>query len=496
MSADLSHFKFNVWSSDEIACYSVAEITETKTFDGPGCLYDERMGLTESSKLEQCLTCRQKKDTCPGHFGHIRLAVPILHPMLMEEILTFLRAICFHCHLPIFKQEHLRMLRIARKRGNYKAISQLAKKHPFCANCMCNQPTYTLIEGKINYYYKDKSDKIELSTDEIDKIFGSLKQKDLKVLGISEDIHPCHMILKVIPVCPPCARPNVVIDEQKCEDDITLKYSEIIKCNKQIIKEQNPAKQKVLTNMLEFHVATLFDNSKGKARQINGRPLKGIRERINGKSGRIRNNLMGKRNDFCARTVIGADPTLMLNEVGFPQEFAEKLTIPETVNKINYPYMLELIRQNKVNRIIRGEKKFNWSTLQKKDKYEKLPSDQVYSNGKWIPIERWELMNKRPFKLVKGQKVLRGFYEIIEGTEDDTPPQFDLQLGDVVERQLRNGDRVILNRQPTLHKGSMLCPKIKILKGRTLRLPISICSAYNADFDGDMFFLSPTVGCL
>jgi DNA-directed RNA polymerase beta' subunit len=379
------------------------------------------------------------------------------------------------------------MLRIARKKGNYKIISQLAKKHPFCANCMCNQPTYTLIDGKVNYFYKDKADKIELSTREIDDIFGSLKQKDLKVLGVTEDIHPCNMILKAIPVCPPCARPNVVIDDQKCEDDITLKYSEILKCNKAIEKEENPAKRKAFINILEFHVSTLFDNSKGKARQINGRPLKGIRERINGKSGRIRNNLMGKRNDFCARTVIGADPTLMLNEVGFPQEFAEKLTIPEVVNRINYDHLMELIRQNKVNRIIRGEKKFNLSTLQKKDKYEKVPSDMVYTpDGYYIYIERWEALNKKPFKLVKGTKIVRADGEVLEGTEDDCPPSFDLQLGDIVERQLRDGDRVILNRQPTLHKGSMLCPKIKILKGRTLRLPISICSAYNADFDGDM----------
>jgi len=481
-SSELTFFKFNVWSAEEIISNSVCEITETKTFYGPGCLYDERMGLTEDSKLEQCVTCRQKKDTCPGHFGHIRLSTPILHPMLLEEIVTFLRVICFHCKLPIFKQEHLRLMRIARKKGNYKVISQLAKKHPLCANCMCNQPTYTLIEGKINYFYKDKAEKIELTTQEIDDIFGSLKQKDLKVLGITQDIHPCNMILKAIPVCPPCARPNVVIEEQKCEDDITLKYSEILKCNRSIDKEANAAKKKSMVNALEFHVSTLFDNSKGKARQINGRPLKGIRERINGKSGRIRNNLMGKRNDFCARTVIGADPTLMLNEVGFPQEFAEKLTIPEVVNKINYQPMMDLIHQGKVNRVIRGEKKFNLTTLQKKDKYEKSSEDWVYTpSGLWVPMERWELMNKKVYQFVKGVKIMKSTGEIIEGTEEESKPHFDLQLGDTVERQLKNGDRVILNRQPTLHKGSMLCPKIRILKGRTLRLPISICSAYNAD---------------
>jgi DNA-directed RNA polymerase beta' subunit len=499
--SDLNHYKFNIASSEEISSYSVAEIKETKTLFGEGCVYDERMGLSENSNTKTCATCKQPFITCPGHFGHIRLNSPILHPMLLEEIVSFMRVVCIECFHPILHSDHLRMLRLNRKRGNYKIISQLAKKYPICVHCMHNQPTYVITEGKIYYFYKDKTNRIEMSVKEIDEMFNNLRSTDLKVLGITKDVHPCNMIIKCIPVCPPCTRPYVSMDGRIYDDDITLKYIEIIKCNRAIEKEKAESKRKILINSLEFHVNTLFDNSKGKARQINGRPLKGIRERINGKSGRIRNNLMGKRNDFCGRTVIGADPSLALNEVGFPEEFATNLTIPEYVNKLNYHHLSDLILKGKANYVIRGDKTFNLKYAVSQKKYEWQPLDSVLMErhtpipGQKEPAVSWyweyvdnvEMIRRRPFKIKPTDRIMRANGEVFEGFEEEVIRPFDLKLGDIVERQLKDGDRVILNRQPTLHKGSMLCPKIKILKGRTLRLPISICSAYNADFDGDMF---------
>lgn len=500
---ELTYYKFNVMSSDEISRYSVAEIKETKTLFGDGCVYDERMGLCENSSSKTCLTCRQPFSTCPGHFGHIKLCHPILHPMLFEDLITFLRVVCIDCHHPILGADHLRLLRRNRKKGNYKIISQLSKKFPICVHCMHNQPTYVLNEGKIYYFYKDKSNRIELSTVEIDTMLSNLKSSDLKTLGIFKDVHPCNMVMKAVPVCPPCTRPYVSMDGHIYDDDITLKYIEIIKANRAIEKEKADSKRKSLVSVLEFHVATLFDNSKGKARQINGRPLKGIRERINGKSGRIRNNLMGKRNDFCGRTVIGADPSLCLNEVGFPEEFATNLTIPENVNKLNYNHLYDLIKKGKANYVIRGEKTFNLKYGVNQKRYERSPLDKIlmanfsYPNGDttkeplttwyWEFVDNVEIIKRKPFKIKPTDRIWKETGEIVEGFSEEVDKHFDLKLGDIVERQLRDGDRVILNRQPTLHKGSMLCPKIKILKGRTLRLPISICSAYNADFDGDIF---------
>jgi DNA-directed RNA polymerase beta' subunit len=491
----ISQFQFNISSCEEIIGLSVCEVKESKSLFGEGCIYDERMGPIEQTKM--CVTCNQMYLTCPGHFGHIVLQEPVLHPMLLEEVVNYLRVLCIDCHLPILSSDHLRVMRCYQKKGNYKILSLLSKKYPICVRCKHNQPNYVITDSKIYYFYKTKLNRIELTTNDIYNKFRIITKQDMKLLGITERSHPVHMVLRALPVCPPATRPYVTMDNGICDDDLTSKYVEIVKVNRQLEKEKSESKRKMLVQMLEFHIATLFDNSKGKARQINGRPLKGIRERINGKNGRIRNNMMGKRVDFCGRTVIGADPTLQLNEVGFPQEFAANLTIPETVNKYNYDYLNNLVQIGKANYLIRGEKTFNLKFAMQQRGYEKQPYDRVerqytYTSpdGRKVTSSYWDYVSVietqmgKLFEPKHGEIILRHNGEFETYVEKEKKP-IELQYGDIIERQLRDGDRVLLNRQPTLHKGSIMAPKIKILPGRTLRLPISICSSYNADFDGD-----------
>jgi len=496
INKSINKFQFNILSAEEIISHSVVEITQTKTLFGEGCIYDERLGPVDNTKL--CLTCKQNYVNCQGHFGHIILQEPILHPMLLEDIVNFLRVLCIDCDLPILNESHLKILRMHNKKGNYKIMTILSKKYPICTNCHHNQPSYFINDSKINYFYKSKVNKVELNSKDIYQKFRKLKSSDMKLMGFTKKTHPLNMILRALPVCPPVTRPYVIMDTGICDDDLTSKYVDIIKCNKNIEKEKSESKRKMLIQTLEFHISTLFDNTKCKSRQINGRPLKGIRERINGKNGRIRNNMMGKRTDFCGRTVIGADPTLKLNEVGFPIEFAKNLTIPETVNALNINYLRQLIKDEKVNYIIRGEKMFNLKYAMQQKVYEKETYDRVLTcytytdeNGKkqksprWTYVEAIEIKYKKTFIPKPTDIILRNNGDILENFKPNVIKEIPLQIGDVVERQLKNGDRVLLNRQPTLHKGSILSPKIKILPGRTLRLPISICSSYNADFDGD-----------
>ena len=496
MLSEVNHYRFNIFSSEEIINYSVAEIKETKSLFGEGCIYDERMGPVDNAK--NCGTCQQNYMVCQGHFGHILLQEPILHPMLLEEIVNYLRILCIDCHQIILNMEHLKILRVYQKKGNFKMISILSKKFPICVYCKHNQPIYTIIEGKINYFYKLKTNKIELNSKDIYTIFKSISPRDTKLLGLTPASHPVNMVLRALPVCPPVTRPYVTMDTGICDDDLTSKYIDIIKCNKQLEKEKLESKRKMLIQSLEFHITTLFDNTKGKARQINGRPLKGIRERINGKNGRIRSNMMGKRTDFCGRTVIGADPTIKLNEVGFPMEFATNLTIPETVNKINMNVLQNLVKNGQANYVIRNDKTFNLKYALQQKSYEretydqlsvpytvKLESGEKKTGYRWQYIEAIETLTKKPFTPKPGDVILRRNGTIIDSFPIVEKKNFPLQLGDIVERHLKDGDRVLLNRQPTLHKGSILAPKIKILPGRTLRLPISICSSFNADFDGD-----------
>jgi DNA-directed RNA polymerase beta' subunit len=236
MLSEVSHYQFNIFSSEEIINYSVAEIKETKSLFGEGCIYDERMGPVDNTK--SCGTCQQNYMVCQGHFGHVLLQEPILHPMLLEEIVNYLRILCMDCHRVILSMDHLKILRVYQKKGNFKMISILAKKFPICVHCKHNQPMYTIIEGKINYFYKLKSNKIELSAKDIYTTFRSIIPTDTKLLGLSTNNHPMNMVLRALPVCPPVTRPYVTMDTGICDDDLTSKYIDIIKCNKQLEKEK------------------------------------------------------------------------------------------------------------------------------------------------------------------------------------------------------------------------------------------------------------------
>jgi DNA-directed RNA polymerase II subunit RPB1 len=175
--------------------------------------------------------------------------------------------------------------------------------------------------------------------------------------------------------------------------------------------------------------------SKTLLKKRSGMPGKCVMKRINGKKGRMRGNLMGKRVDFSARTVISPDAIMNLHEIGVPEEVALKLTFQETVNSINMHSLLK--------RVQNGAKRLDGA------------HSYTTSEGKQI---------------------------FLEGCPN--PKQVRLQLGWKVERYMQNGDPVIFNRQPTLRKKSMMCHLAKIMPGKTFRLNLSCTGPYNGDFDG------------
>ncbi|CAG2054450.1 unnamed protein product, partial [Timema podura] len=226
-------------------------------------------------------------------------------------------------------------------------------------------------------------------------------------------------------------------------DDLTHKLADIIKSNNELLRnEQAGAAAHVLSEnikMLQFHVATLIDNDMPglpRAMQKSGKPLKAIKARLKGKEGRIRGNLMGKRVDFSARTVITPDPNLRIDQVGVPRSIAQNMTFPEIVTPFNIDKMQELVRRG----------------------------NSQYPGAKYIVRDNGERIDLR-------------FH----------PKSSDLHLqcGYKVERHIRDGDLVIFNRQPTLHKMSMMGHRVKVLPWSTFRMNLSCTSPYNADFDGD-----------
>ena len=178
----------------------------------------------------------------------------------------------------------------------------------------------------------------------VKSLFEKISDEDINLIGLSSLwCRPEWLICSVLPVPPPCVRPSVKQDNsQRMDDDLTHKLVDIIKANNQLKRKiAENARIEVVndwTKLLQYHCATLVDNDipgLSQAAHRSGRALKSIRQRLKGKEGRIRNNLMGKRVDFSARSVITPDPNLDLDELGVPYKIAMNLTFPEKVSIFN-----------------------------------------------------------------------------------------------------------------------------------------------------------------
>lgn len=279
-------------------------------------------------------------------------------------------------------------------------------------------------------------------------ILRRISESDIRNMGLNSDYaRPEWMILTVLPVPPPPVRPSISMDGtgtgMRNEDDLTYKLGDIIRANgnvKQAIREGSPAHiASDFERLLQYHVATYMDNNIAgmpPAQQKSGRPIKAIRERLKGKEGRLRGNLMGKRVDFSARTVITGDANLSLDQVGVPRSIARTLTYPETVTPYNIGKLHQLVE-----------------------------------NGP----------NEHP-----GAKyVIRSDGTRIDLRHHKRAGAISLEYGWKVERHLMDDDYIIFNRQPSLHKESMMGHRVKVMPYSTFRLNLSVTSPYNADFDGD-----------
>jgi DNA-directed RNA polymerase beta' subunit len=534
-SDEIKNIQFGLLSAEEIINYSVALINESK-LSGEGSIYDSRMGVIQN--YNKCVTCKGTNQECPGHFGHIELTYPILHPLFINQIILYLNLFCSKCNkLCITETEYDKTIL-----SKYKQYTRSQKLSEYIQNTLkkclhCNHKGYYYIHDENNIYNENEK---KITTKQIKHIFDNITNKEMKMIGCTQKIHPSNLILTVLPVLPLCARPFVETPNGICDDDLTNKYVEIIKINNKLKLKQekiiNELKNDITYDIdkdfletlkhLEFHVKTLMDNSKGKARQINGRPIKCFRERLNGKNGLFRNNLSGKRVDFSARTVIGPDTTLKANEIAIPVSFSKKLTFPERVCSFNFSYLNNLIYENKVNYVIRdnGTKIYdinifkkpkifyvkNGFTLEKGDiilrnnkkifpeKYKQIKgvdiqlenTDCIVRNDKLIKnikitdenillnvnvddriLRNWSILNpnddyftfKENDKLIKTVNGKKEYYPIIISPERI----FQLKEGDIVERHLKDGDLVLFGRQPTLHKGSMIARNVKIINENT-----------------------------
>jgi len=493
---EINTVTFGVLSTEQILNMSVCKIDNPKLGSvdkagNVGTVYDPRMGTIENGK--DCETCHQNVWNCPGHPGHIELNEPIINPLFYKQVSSFLKCFCIKCFRFLFNKEQIYLSGLNRYKGNNRLdkIIEKLEKIDICSHCFHPQPyiKYSPTDNSISMVCKQKDkDKlvIVLTVEEIKKTFDNIIDEDMELLGFDPNmVHPKNYIMVVFPVLPQCCRPFVIADGNTCDDDLSNQIVEIIKANNHLADKDTSSKvdskhQKYLQS-LKFRISTFYNNSAGKAKHTtSGRPIRGLKERLTGKDGQIRTHLMGKRVDQSGRTVIGPDPTLKMGQLAVPVEMANILTIPVHITDFNLVMMTKLVNSGGANFVLKkgGSTRINLNNALFYSGTRLMHGDVI------IRGEQEIVVNNGNDKLQQGDLLKRNG-DFVKDLKYPGKKRYHLTIGDIVERKLKDGDIVLLNRQPTLHKASMMAQEVVIRPHKTLRMNLAICKPFNADFDGD-----------
>jgi len=447
---------FGVLSPKMIKKMASAKVVTPELYDKEGYpvdggLMDTRLGVIDPGL--KCRTCGSKLKECVGHFGYIELARPVIHVKYVNLVQVLLKCTCRECGkimLPKAKRDkYIDMIeKVRREKGLDKmrafvksAVIREMLDQNKCPNCKARQHKIT-IEKPTTFLENDK----RISPIDIRTRLEKIPDEDLPLFGMDPRyVRPDWLVLTVLPIPPVTMRPSITLESgERSEDDLTHKLGDIVRINQRLFENINAGAPEIiiedLWDLLQYHVTTFFDNDIAQlppARHRSGQPLKTITERIKSKEGRIRHNLAGKRTNFSARTVISPDPMIGLNEVGVPKIIAMKLTVPEMATEWNIDYLKKFVEK--------GPKQYPGANY------------VIRPDGK----------KKKITDEMKEQ--------ILE----------EIQPGYTVERHLMDGDIAIFNRQPSLHKMSMMSHEVRVLPAKTFRLNPAVCAPYNADFDGD-----------
>jgi DNA-directed RNA polymerase subunit A' len=504
---------------------SATKIITADTYDDDGYpidmgLMDPRLGVIDPGL--ECRTCGQHSGSCNGHFGHIELAAPVIHVGFTKLIRRLLRSTCRECGRLALTEEEQNEYRDNLERTRelsddvndvLKAAVRQARKASQCPHCGAKQhdikhekpTTYYEVQdvlagdyseriaeamqpdeedeagtspeeladkagidvGRINDILSgefrprregrkaiEKALSVDLTEEDMNKLMASdirdwfedITDDDLRTLGIdAERSRPEWMIMTVLPVPPVTTRPSITLDNgQRSEDDLTHKLVDIIRINQRFMENREAGAPQLiiedLWELLQYHVTTFVDNEISgtpPARHRSGRPLKTLSQRLKGKEGRFRGSLSGKRVNFSARTVISPDPTLSLNEVGVPDRVASEMTQTMNVTETNIERAQRYVQNG--------------------------PGNHPGANYVRRP-------DGRRLKVTE-----KNCEELAEKVE----------VGWEVSRHLIDGDIVIFNRQPSLHRMSIMAHEVVVMPYKTFRLNTVVCPPYNADFDGD-----------
>ncbi|KAK5945238.1 DNA-directed RNA polymerase II core subunit rpo21 [Knufia obscura] len=478
----IEEIRFGVFSPKESERLSVIDIEYPEFTDeqrlrprekGPN---DPHLGTIDRNF--KCSTCEEDMAECPGHFGVIKLAEPVYHHGFLGKVKKVLETVCHNCGKikAVDNLERQNALASRNRKARFEKLWRLSKPRLICepspsadddnpkapkgpdhGGCGNKQPMIRKKGLALEAHYKKaKNEDDEEVQAEAHRIYARralqilqlLDDETLDMLGLNKDYaRPEWFILQSMPVPPPAVRPSVSQDGSgggpRNEDDLTYKLADIVRANQSVTRcDVDGVPEHIknqLVDLLEYHINTYMDNEIAgldRAQHKSGRPIKAVRARLKGKEGRLRQNLMGKRVDFSARTVITGDPNLSLDEVGVPRSIAKTLTFPESVTNFNIERLKRCV-----------------------------------ANG--------------PTEWPGARYVIRGSGDRIDLRHAKKAGDINLQYGWKVERHIVDGDIILFNRQPSLHKESMMGHRVRVMPYSTFRLNLSVTSPYNADFDGD-----------
>ena len=420
--AMIKSMSFSILSPEMIRSLARVRIVTSDLYDADGYpveggVMDPRLGVIDPGL--HCRSCGGGIGECLGHFGYLELAKPVIHVLYTKIVYQLLKIQCRKCG---------RLMVLDKPIG--KTITPPAK----CPHCKAQQKKISFV--KPYAYYEDKK---ELSPDMIREKFEKIPTSDLKKIKFNGG-RPEWLVLTLFPIPPVTMRPSITLEGgERSEDDLTHKLVDIVRINQSLKENIDIGAPEFILNdlweLVQYHISTYFDNELTGvplARHRSGRALKGLTQRLKAKEGRMRGNLLGKRVNFSARTVISPDPKISINEVGVPEIVANELTVPVHVTNLNMKEIVEMFKNEQINYVTRPD--------------------------------------GRRIKVLPDNKK-----DIIE----------NLTEGWLVDRKLKDNDIVLFNRQPSLHRISIMAHRVKVMPYRTFRLNPSVCPPYNADFDGD-----------
>ncbi|GJN02490.1 hypothetical protein PR202_ga19848 [Eleusine coracana subsp. coracana] len=467
----IESIRFSTLSGGEIRKSAEVQVWNSKIYGEDlkpfsNGLLDARMGAP--NKLGQCSTCHGSFTECPGHFGYLKLALPVFNVGFFNCILDVLKCICKSCSRVLLvekdRKEFLKKMRNPRADALQKSAI-MKKVRDKCKLSRCPRCEYRngvvkkgrqgltvlhdcnkILDGyaeELTTALKHKKDKLSnvslrmLDPATVLYLFRRMTDEDCELLNLGD--RPEKLIVTEIAVPPVPIRPSVVVGGSRSnEDSITVILKSIVNTNS-IIKDTLQTGSLVSKcfdcwQQLQLQVVEYINSD---APCLTDSQHRGLVQRLKGKTGRFRGNLSGKRTEYTGRTVISPDPNLRITEVAIPVLMARVLTYPERVSYYNIEKLRQCIR-----------------------------------NG--------------PYKHPGANFIIQP-----DGTKlhlkycDRRIAARDLKYGCIVERHLEDGDIVLFNRQPSLHRMSIMSHRARIMPWRTLRFNESVCNPYNADFDGD-----------